>query len=384
MFKVLIWDYTGVSAQWLEEFGDKKDIEVVGTITPEDPVPEILLKQDAWDWLLIFEQNMREFFNVAILALKLPPDKVVYALDMNSWVQNPKAAFALTDIQRGGGGIFLNLNFNFSRQLGKYLTCTVEGFHYIATSGDNYVMRSMYTKRQNHAANNMRTFQALTQKYYGIDDSTGYFLDLGANIGTTGIYFTKKLAPNLKLLAFEPDTENFKLLYINLLLNDISDDKAVAINCGLGDKFDEMTMYRDLANPGHNNFTEPKDNVATEIVKIIPLDAYLNENKIDASEVKYIWIDTEGFEPQVLLGAQNLLRENPAPIFMECNLRVWNESGRFEEFMALLTENYSHLVHVKGGNLTLYPLEAIKTVGNPNANIGCNGDIFLIRKGAID
>lgn len=241
----------------------------------------------------------------------------------------------------------------------------------------------MYVTRRNHAADNMKVFQSLAQKYYGVDDDAGYFLDLGANIGTTGIYFTTKLAPNLKLLAFEPDPENFKMHRINLLLNDIGDDKATVVNCGLGDKLDEMTMYRDLVNPGHNNLTEPKGGVPTETVKVMPLDAYLAEHNIAAWDVKYIWIDTEGFEAQVLLGAKNLLRENPAPIFMECNLSVWEKSGRFDDMLALLAEGYSHLIHIAGSKVNLYPLDAIRTVGNPKADIGGNGDIFLIRKGAI-
>ena len=382
MFKVLVWDYTGISAQWLEQAADMKYVEVVGTITSKDRVPELLLKRDAWEWLLIFEQGMREFFDVTILALKLPPERVIYALDMNSWLQHPKAAFALTDMQ--WGGIPLNLNFAISRQLSNYLACTVEGLNYVGTSADNYVIRHMYINRTNYAAKNMKTFQELAQKFYGVDDGAGYFLDLGANIGTTGIYFTKKLAPNLKLLAFEPDPENFKLHRINLLLNDIGDDKATLINCGLGDKCDEMKMYRDLQNPGHNNLTEPKAGVPTETVKIIPLDNYLAENNIAAQDVKYIWIDTEGFEPQVLLGAKNLLRENPAPIFMECNLGAWDKSGCFDDMIALLAEKYSHLIHIASGELTLYPLDAIRTVGKTKAGIGGNGDIFLIRKGAID
>lgn len=383
MFKVLVWDYTGISKQWLEQVADMKDIEVVDTITPAAPAPEILLKHDAWDWLLIFEQGMRNFFDATIQTLRLPLDRIVYALDMNSWIQRPKAAIALTDWQRGGGNIFLNLHFAISRQLNNFVTCTVEGLHYVATAQDIALMRDMYTRRVNWAAGEMKLFHALAKKYYDVDDSAGYFLDLGANIGTTSIYFTKKLATNLKLLAFEPDAENFKLLRMNLILNDM-EDKSVIVNCGLGDKFDEMTMYRSLQNPGHNNFTEPKEDVPTEMVKIMPLDSYLAENQIAAQEVKYIWIDTEGFEPQVLLGAKNLLRENPAPIFMECNLQAWKDSGRFAEMQALLSESYSHVVHVKGGNLTVYQLGSLETVGNPNADIGGNGDIFLIRKGLID
>ncbi len=95
MFKVLIWDNVGASSQWLEQAADKKDIEVVGTITPAEPTPEILLKRDAWDWLLIFEQGARNFFDATIQVLKLPLEKVVYALDIQSWAQHPKATYTL-------------------------------------------------------------------------------------------------------------------------------------------------------------------------------------------------------------------------------------------------------------------------------------------------
>lgn len=385
MFKFLVWDYVGISSQWLEQAADKKDIEVVGTITPFTPTQETLetlSKKNAWDWLLIFEQGTRNFFEEVIQALKLPLDRVVYALNINSWLQHPKATYTLLD-DMGGGVAKLWLHFLINRHLNSFATCTVEGLSYLATSKDNYIIRPMYISRKTYAADNMKTFQELAKKYYNVDDSAGYFLDLGANIGTTGIYFTKKLAPNLKLLAFEPDPENFKLHRINLILNDM-ENKTSLINCGLGDKFDEMTMYRDLNNPGHNNFTEPKENVPTETVKIIPLDSYLAENKIAAPEVKYIWIDTEGFEPQVLLGAKNLLKENPAPIFMECNIKVWKQSGRSEEFLELLSKYYSHLIHVAKNNRVLYPIEDLLKVGRPEANIGANGDIFLIRRGAID
>ena len=68
-------------------------------------------------------------------------------------------------------------------------------------------------------------------------------------------------------------------------------------------------------------------NAPTETIKIMPLDGFLAKNKISARNVKYIWIDTEGFEVQVLLGAKNLIANNPAPIFMECNLNAWDKSG---------------------------------------------------------
>ena len=206
------------------------------------------------------------------------------------------------------------------------------------------ILRVMYTRRVNWAAGEINRFHAPARKYYDVDDSDGYFLDVGANIGTTGIYFTTKTAPNLKLLAFEPDAENFKLLRINTILN---------------------------------------DGFPTETVKIMPLDAYFAEQKIAAQDVKYVWIDTEGFEPQVILGAKNLLSENPAPVFMECNLRTWDKSAALEPMPALLSEHYSHFVHVQGGD-EVYPLDALRTLERPDNPSGQIGDIFLIRKGALD
>lgn len=383
MFKVLVWDYVGISTQWIKQFADR-DIKIVGTMTPQKNSSKLLLKRDAWDWLLIFEQGSRNFFESKIQSLKLPPDRVIYALDITSWRQHPKAAFVLTNPEVNFGKIIrLHLNLDVGRQLGKFLTCTVEGISYVARSNDKVVMYNMYTKRINWASQDMKRFHALAKKYYKVDDGAGYFFDLGANIGTTGIYFIKKLAPNLKLLAFEPDAENFKMHRVNLILNDL-EDRATLVNCGLGDKFDDMTMYRDADNPGGNSVVVAKDSQPTETIKIMPLDAYIAEQHIAPAEVKYIWIDTEGFEPQVMLGAKNLLKENPVPIFTECNLHAWKQFGRFDELMTLLAESYSHFVLLADGKETLYPLEALRTINLPTDGLGQIGDIFLIKKGLIN
>ena len=87
---------------------------------------------------------------------------------------------------------------------------------------------------------------------------------------------------------------------------------------------------------------------------------------------------------QVLLGAKNLIANNPAPIFMECNLNAWHKSGHFEEILTLLSESYSHFILFHNGEEILYPLEALPTLERPKDTLGQIGDIFLIRKGTID
>ena len=188
----------------------------------------------------------------------------------------------------------------------------------------------------------------------------------------------------MKLIAFEPDAENFKLLRVNSILNNV-EDKMTLVNYGLGNRPDELKMYKYPGNPAANTVVKAigKDK-PTETIKIIALDDWLAENKITASSVKYMWIDTEGFEAQVILGAKNLIRQNPVPMFAECNLGHWDESGCFEEMMTLLEEHYTHFILFANGKEIVYPLETLRTIERPNTEMRRIGDIFIFKAGAID
>ena len=383
MIRVVLWDYIGDAEKNVGKFL-KPNVKIIRTLRPNDADQAEVIMRGDWDYVLIFEKDTRKIFEEilsTIRAMNVDTENIIFAQDTSAWLENPAAIYSLIDFDKGGL-LYRWVNLLNQRKWHDYSTCTVEGISYVATSKDDYVISQMYLKGKNHAEDEMKTFHALAKKYYNVDDSAGYFLDLGANIGTTGIYFTKKIAPNLKLLAFEPDPENFKLLHANLILNDMI-NKAIAVNYGLGEYFDEKIMYRDLKNPGHNNVTEPKNDVPTEKIEIIPLDAYLDEMQIAAQEVKYIWIDTEGFEPQVLLGAKNLLRENPTPVFMEFNPTAWNKSGFFERMVDLLkAAGYTHWIHIPtftGGNETLFPIDELLGCKDLSYNIGETGDIFLVR-----
>ena len=283
MLKVVLWDYTGESEACAKGHL-RDDIEIIRTLRPDDPDQAEVIMRGDWDFVLIFEQGQREFFDEIfkiMKAMNVSTKNIIFAKDMCSCLNHPQAvlslfkpsAYAYKIVQR-------QYDFFNHKRWYKYTSCSVEGLHYIGTTDDICIIHNMYVFNKSFASN-------LSKKYYGIDDSRGYFLDLGANIGTTGLYFLKNFAPNLKLLAFEPDAENFKLLRINTILNGM-EDKVILVNCGLGNKFDEMTMYIDRSNPGYNSVIKFEDRTLTETVKIIPLDSYLAENKIAAQAVKYI------------------------------------------------------------------------------------------------
>ena len=180
MFRILIWDYAGQSLGWRKTFLKEDEVEVVHTITREEPVPEILLQRDSWDWLLIFERGMRGTFNTIARTLNLPSERIIYPLGTDSWPQHPKAIYTLLN-DAGIKAVYPHFTFKVCREQNDFVACTAEGLNYIATSRDDGVMRFMYTTRINFAANELKRFYELSEKYYNVDISGrgGVFFGFG-------------------------------------------------------------------------------------------------------------------------------------------------------------------------------------------------------------
>ena len=387
MIKLVLWDYTGQSLTWCGKFLKPNVAQIVRTLKPDDvDQAEVILRGD-WDYVLIFDdKDSREIFDEMLStmrAMNFSTDNIIFAKTITSWLDKSAAVYSLLN-PLTAEKTFRWLNFVNHRKWHRYTACDAEEIHYVGTSADDYIIGYSYINNKNDSTDKMKTFHALAKKYYGTDDGDGYFLDLGANIGTTGIYFLKKLAPNLKLFAVEPDAENFKLLRVNLILNDM-DSRATLVNCGLGDKFDTLTMYRDLKYPVRNSVFNYLNDTVSETIQIAPTDYLLAESEIVPEEVKYIWIDTEGFEAQVLLGAQNLLAKSNAAVFMECNLLAWKNSGLLEKMIDMLKDfGYENFISVKEFLQTdkekIYPIENLLVAVNyAKPPLGQTGDIFLIK-----
>ena len=378
MIKVLICDYVGYGKQWFENCANSDGVEVTKVIVPSDTEPDKLIAETGYDYLLIFEAGLRNMFNSMVKFLNIPEGKIIFALDFASWLKHPSAIFSIIDPQKmGGGGIWRAFNLNLGKSFNDFIACTVEGVHYVATSKDTVILNYMYIHGKNFASDEMHTFHRLIQKYYKTNLNSGWFLDIGANIGTTSVYIAKNISPNLKILAFEPEAENYRLLRINLLLNKL-EEKVICENVGLGIENKQATMYRNLENPGANSLFHRTKDLIVEDIQITSLDAYLKEKKIEPKEVKCIWIDTEGFEAQVLLGAKELLEKNPAPIFLEFNPTLWEKSGYFDEMTELLAKHYSHFIipqeSIRQGTDKPYPINEFRSLSSSLLGI----DIFFI------
>lgn len=229
-----------------------------------------------------------------------------------------------------------------------FMSCDVEGIKYIGSSLDLTIMRRMYNTRENWSKKEINAFFELAEKYYGISGSqeSGIFMDIGGNIGTTSIYVKKVKAPSMKVIAFEPMTDNIRMFKANCILNDIDDSQIILVEKALSNKCVTNVMEKNMFNPGMSHVVEGEKigNANTEVVESITLDEYLNQNKIEHSEIKYIWIDVEGVEGFVIDGARSLLKDSSIPVLMEFVPKYLKRQNSYQLLLENLEKIYTHFI----------------------------------------
>lgn len=276
---------------------------------------EKLLDFSFWDMLLINDTACESQINQILNLLNIPENRYFF---LKSTVQWNEISFYRTLFREDSIESML-IDFS-SRKVGQnYLTITADGGDYITHASDSAISADMFLRKKVYSKNEIDLFIALTKQYYGTDESTnGFFLDIGANIGTTCIYAQKYLLPNISIIAFEPLYKNYKLLLANLILNDISN--YLAINKAVSDRSSIYEMKFNIKNPGGSSIVERETNAPlsdAEPIESISIDEFLVQNLISPVDIRYVWIDTEGFECEVLRGAKSVLKLEKAAFYLE-------------------------------------------------------------------
>ena len=139
-------------------------------------------------------------------------------------------------------------------------------------------------------------------------------VDVGANIGLFTLFFSKLVGTTGRVIAFEPDPENFDVLKKNIELNEITN--VTLIQKGVSNKNESVKLYKSSVSGGHslikNEWAKEYTNIQT-----VTLDDYFRGKEIDM-----IKIDTEGFELEVIEGGKKLLEDNK-------NMKIISEFGGY-------------------------------------------------------
>ena len=146
----------------------------------------------------------------------------------------------------------------------------------------------------------------------------GWFFDVGANVGLYS-WEVRKVCPLRKILAFEPDPKNFKLLEITQKEANLQNLKIC--NTALSDQVGNVSFLQDTLTSA-TGCVEGKEKPWIELYLNSPANEIrVKTNTLDSvSDDKtpsLIKIDVEGHELEVLQGGRNTLSEAKPLLIIE-------------------------------------------------------------------
>jgi FkbM family methyltransferase len=128
--------------------------------------------------------------------------------------------------------------------------------------------------------------------------------DVGANQGLYTLWLAR-VATEGRIYAFEPDPELFRCLENNVLQNRLPN--VSTIQAAAGDRSGALVFTANQLNRGDNRISRKAlEDPGAKLVQAVTLDEIISSQRLDLLK-----IDVQGFELEVLSGAQKTLTSNP-------------------------------------------------------------------------
>ncbi len=163
------------------------------------------------------------------------------------------------------------------------------------------VMRPYLQRRQTWEEDTARLLAALLRP-------GARFLDVGANVGYFTI-FAHRLGLGVRTEAVEPQPVVFDLLQANLWTNAVT---AGTHRVALGHTRSLIPMSTPPSNPGDARIgARTPDGRYDLVVPMLPADELFRGRTFDV-----VKIDVQGFEPDVVLGMERIVRDSPAIVLV--------------------------------------------------------------------
>jgi FkbM family methyltransferase len=128
------------------------------------------------------------------------------------------------------------------------------------------------------------------------------FINVGANIG---YYVAAALHLNKKVVAFEPDINNFSILQKNVIISN-NPDKCLLFNMGVGSKWDTLKIFH--AGTG-SSFIKGWANNSSSFYNNVGIVRLNDFNFLNYKNLLFL-VDVEGFESEVIFGATEIIKSD--------------------------------------------------------------------------
>ncbi|HEY3855114.1 MAG TPA: FkbM family methyltransferase [Verrucomicrobiae bacterium] len=166
---------------------------------------------------------------------------------------------------------------------------------------------------------------------YHLIEAIETIVDVGANVGHFSLECNRAL-PNRRILAFEPCGDTFNKLRENVACH----PNITTCRAALGSKSGtaslnilEKSEFNSLLSLSDK---EPTSNDKMERVTVKTLDEVVAESKLKA--VDFLKTDTEGFDVEVLKGAESLLAKRSIKLVL-CEVGFHADDNRHTPFSAV-------------------------------------------------
>jgi FkbM family methyltransferase len=254
---------------------------------------------------------------------------------------------------------------------------TEEGLHYVINSSDDTIGRIVFRSRKSFDSHHLLISLKI------LDVKKKVLLDVGANIGTVGLFAVKQgLVSNC--IAFEPDPTNFQLLKTNVKINNLA-DKFELHNVALAsDKVGPLLFELSPKNFGDHriHLSNSSGLSGEEKRKVITVETNsLNHvcEKINLDEC-ILSMDTQGFEGDILSGASSLI-DAGVPIITEfypyCLMRT---NGLNKFYSALSKSKYKTFYDLRNPTISInFSIEEIKKIAKELGTDGAFTDLLFIK-----
>lgn len=170
--------------------------------------------------------------------------------------------------------------------------------------------------------------------FYKLAEKSVVTLDVGAYVG----FFTLLAAhanPQARVFAFEPMPAIYQRLAQHIELNNLQNVTttfgAVGSEEGEAEFFHVEGFDLPTSSSLSFEFVKNTEHITSTKVKVFQLDKFAQENDIE--KIDLMKVDTETTEPDVLIGAKNLLTKHQPDIFCEV-LAGRAEGGKLKEILA--------------------------------------------------
>ena len=167
------------------------------------------------------------------------------------------------------------------------------------------------------------------------------FLDIGANIGQHSLYasfFCKHV------YSFEPIKRIYDQFSSSILENDIFNISVY--NYALGREKESIPIWSSASNMGASSILYSKNKKLEQYVKVVKLDDIYSKAGIE--RVDFMKIDVEGYEWNVLVGAEEIIKKYRPKILLEFIKYENSQDNMTLEHMYNFIKKYEYEVYDVG------------------------------------